>query len=101
MIQVRLTEIEGKQLVEQWKASGMDKRAFSRQHGIAYGRFLYWCKRISSLEANTSLSAGLVQLEVIPQGPAHKISISGQNGLILHLDDSERSVSFIKALLTA
>ena len=101
MSQVRWTAYEGKQLVEQWEKSGMDKSAFCKEHGIAYGRFLYWCNRIRDSDDDSSGTSGLVQLEIVPDLPAGKLSISGANGLILHLDAREHSLSFIKALLTA
>lgn len=101
MSRVRWTEFEGKKLILQWQESGMDKSSFCKAHGIAYGRFLYWCKRSLLREVNTSASAGLVRLEVVADRPSGKLTITGPNDLILHLEAGEHSVSFIKALLTA
>lgn len=101
MSQVRWTESESKQLIDRWKESGMDKSSFCKEQGIAYGRFLYWCKRIGVSAHETPVTDGLVRLEVVADKAAGKLSITGPNGLILHMDANESSVSFIKALLTA
>lgn len=101
MIKHRWTSSEGEILIQQWQESGMDKKSFCKVHGIAYSRMLYWCKRISSADGNTVATPGFVRLEVLPGHPSGKISITGPNGLTLHIDGGEHTVSFIKSLLTA
>ena len=32
-------------LVEQWRGSGLTRKAFALQHGMSEASFKYWCKR--------------------------------------------------------
>lgn len=34
------------EIYQRWMSSGMSRKAFCKQSGIAYGTFQYWCKRI-------------------------------------------------------
>ncbi len=97
----RWTTPDGETLIQQWKDSGMDKKTFCKAHGISYSRMLYWCKRMSATDGNTDTIPGFVRLEVLSGHPSGKISITGPNGLTLHMDGGAHTVSFIKSLLTA
>jgi hypothetical protein len=92
---------EVKHIMEQWKVSGLDKKAFCSSQGISYGRFLYWTKRLAEEKNEPLASPALVRLEVITEQSPNTISISGPNGITLHMDMGAHSISFIKALLTA
>jgi hypothetical protein len=88
-------------VIEQWKASGLDKKSFCNSQGISYGRFLYWCKRLAETSNAAPSVPSLARLEVISAQSTNKICISGPNGITLHVEAGTDAISFIKALLTA
>lgn len=44
---MRYTQEQMEATIKEWKQSGLNKKAFCRQHGITYPTFHYWYKRIS------------------------------------------------------
>jgi hypothetical protein len=101
MSNLRWTETRAKEIIESWKASGQDKKSFCKLHGVCYSRFLYWNKRIGTIQNDHPIRSGLVRLEVLPDSPVGKVSITGPNGLTVYIDACAASVPFLKALLTA
>lgn len=101
MSNTRWNREDFRHVIEQWKVSGLDKKSFCTTQGISYGRFLYWNKRIAEASSEVPSAGSLVRLDVIAEQSPHKISISGPNGITLHMDAGADAISFIKALLTA
>jgi hypothetical protein len=62
---------------------------------------LYWNKRLAEASSEVPAAGSLARLDVIAEHSPHKISISGPNGITLHMDAGADAISFIKALLTA
>lgn len=59
---MRYTQEQMEAAVKEWKQSGLNKKAFCRQHGITYPTFHYWYKRISG-------PSGFTEVKVAPSYP--------------------------------
>jgi hypothetical protein len=55
-------------LVEQWRGSGLTRRAFAQQCGMSEASFKYWCKRQFNevVKANRAPAAAHVPLAAMP-----------------------------------
>lgn len=91
---------EGQKLVDQWRQSGLDKKAFCDMHGITYGRFLYWNKLLQQNDSSSDNKSGFVALAIEPATSFESVSLRGSNGIILNVTNSPASLQFVKALLT-
>jgi transposase-like protein len=96
----RWSREEGKNLVEQWQQSGLDKLTFCREHGITYSRFLYWNKQVSESKIGNNVRPGFVAITVEPENAFKGICLQGSNGLLLHVSNDLPSIQFVKALLS-
>lgn len=54
------------QLLETQAASGLSKKAFCEEHGIAPSMFYYWQKRLSEVASGPSEELGFAQVAVHP-----------------------------------
>src|SRR5688572_7763923 len=67
----RWTEAEARQVLDEWRASGLRAAAFARQKGISAMRLPYWSQRLASstggevsfVAVPTSEAASAVELE--------------------------------------
>jgi hypothetical protein len=50
----RMTEADGRALVELWQASGQRAATFCREQGIAAHRLSYWQQRVAELDGDGS-----------------------------------------------
>jgi hypothetical protein len=83
-------------MIEQWKVSGLDKKSFCTTQGISYGRFLYWNKRNAEASSEVPAAGSLARLDVIAEHSPHKISISGPNGITLHMVAGADAIAFLQ-----
>ena len=100
MSKQRWNRTEGRNLVEQWRQSGLDKLTFCREHDITYSRFLYWCKQTTESNMGNNAEAGFVALTVEPGNASKNICLQGPNGLLLYVSNDLPSIHFVKALLS-
>ena len=50
-------------LVDQWKESGLTRKAFAQQHGITDSKLEYWCrKRDNKVPRTTAVAPDFVEL---------------------------------------
>ena len=50
-------------LVDQWKESGLTRKAFAQQHGITDSKLEYWCrKRDNKVPRTTAVAKGFVEI---------------------------------------
>ena len=50
-------------LVDQWKKSGLTRKAFAQQHGITDSKLEYWCrKRDNKVQRRTVVAPDFVEL---------------------------------------
>ena len=52
------------EIVREWQASGQSKKEFCQTKGISYATFTAWCRKVSSLPANTSAPKALQIVQV-------------------------------------
>ena len=95
------TELQARMfaLVEQWQLSGLNKKAFCQQKGMAYGMFFYWQKRyLNKTTGNSNSSASFVQVGFSKDMSMPFLEILAPKGhkLIFH---QLVSCDFIKALI--
>ncbi|MEO8471652.1 MAG: hypothetical protein ABI477_05640 [Chryseolinea sp.] len=78
--------------INEWKHSGLSKRAFCRDRGITYQTFHYWYKRVSSI------SSGFTELNVVSHPPTNACELSFTSGvrMVFH---NEPSVSWLLELI--
>jgi hypothetical protein len=100
MSKQRWNQAEVKNLMEQWRESGLDKTSFCKMHSITYSRFLYWNKRLNQTGAKPDVNVGFVSLKVEPETNSESICLKGANGLVLYMATSPASLQFVKALLS-
>jgi transposase-like protein len=53
-------------LVDQWRESGITRKAFSRQHGIIERTFYSWCDKYSDRSLDPSGGPGFIELAPEP-----------------------------------
>lgn len=100
MSKQRWNQEEVKNLMEQWRDSGLDKTSFCKMHGITYSRFLYWNKRLNHTGVKPDINVGFVSLKVEQEATSENICLKGANGLVLYVATSPASLQFLKALLS-
>jgi hypothetical protein len=59
-------------LYQQWKDSGLSRKAFSTEHNLSYQTFNYWHKRFHKTESPEP--NGFAELTV-PVAPAHYLEV--------------------------
>ncbi|MES2774179.1 MAG: hypothetical protein V4722_08340 [Bacteroidota bacterium] len=91
-----LSSAEGRQLVEDWQASGLSQKAYCSGKGISYSRFHYW---YAVYRSDLKPAATFLPVQVAPL--EDHVIVRGSNGLQLQLSVSAASAVFIKQLLTA
>jgi hypothetical protein len=52
---------EWKSWVEKWRASGLDRKAFARQHGLSYSGLFRWSQIFG---AETGMAVGFAEVRV-------------------------------------
>lgn len=100
MSKQRWNRTEGRNLVEQWRQSGLDKLTFCRKHDITYSRFLYWSKQITESKVGDECGDGFVAISLEPGNVPKSICLQGPNGLLLYIQSTPDAVQFVKSLLT-
>ncbi len=100
MSKQRWNQAEVKNLMDQWRESGLDKMAFCKMNVITYSRFLYWNKRMNQTGAKPDVNVGFVSLKVEHETPSESICLKGANGLVLYVAASPASLQFVKGLLS-
>jgi len=100
MSKQRWNQEEVKNLMEQWRDSGLDKTSFCKMHDITYSRFLYWNKRMNQTVSKPDVNVGFVSLKVEQEATSESICLKGANGLALYIATSPASLQFVKALLS-
>jgi len=100
MVKNRLTEVEGRDLVNSWQQSGLGKREFCILHGIRYHRLQFWVNRVGSTALLPSAVDRFVKVELTHSDDGSFAMVQGNNGLRLQFKLEQVSTSFIKSLLT-
>lgn len=90
-----LNSEQGRQLVENWQASGLSQKAFCSGKGVSYARFHYW---YAVYRSSLMPEAKFLPVQVTPL--ENYIVLRGSNGLELQMPSSGASAVFIKQLLT-
>lgn len=75
---VRLTTEQKKELISQWKQSGISRKKFSAEHQINYYTFMDWCYRFDKKPAQKKVT-NFVELKVSSQ-PGSFAEIKFTNG---------------------
>jgi hypothetical protein len=84
------------QMITQWKESGLSQKSFCTANNIAYHIFHYWYGVYRSKKATTNL---FVPLNIVPVRDLEQITITGVNGIEIHLTITDQSIHFVKQLL--
>jgi hypothetical protein len=100
MAQKRMGISDAHEIISLWKQSGLDKRGFCKERGIAYSRFLYWCRQVKQQESFSGAQPSFITLQLKEASNEGTIRITGSNGLVLQLEANTAYIAFIKALLT-
>jgi transposase-like protein len=58
---MRYTKEKMREIYLQWQQSGLSRKAFCKEHHIAYGTFQHWIKRLSSSD-----SSGFTEIALKP-----------------------------------
>ena len=84
-------------MVTQWQQSGLTQRAFCEGNNIAYHSFHYWYKVYKQDQTATH---SFLPVKVVDLNDPELMTLRGKSGIELQLPLSEKSVSFIKTLLS-
>ncbi len=84
-------------MIKQWQKSGLTQKAFCEANNIVYHSFHYWYKAFKDdpIAGNTFLPVKVIQ----PHTP-EIITLRSNSGIEMQLPLTDRSISFVKALLS-
>lgn len=92
---MKYTQDQMQATVNEWRNSGLSKKAFCRAQNIAYPTFHYWCKRIKGNSA--SVPSGFAELNVTgASGCSFEVVLLSGSRLIFQ---SEPSAVWLRELL--
>ncbi len=81
---VRLTTEQKKELISQWKESGISRKKFSAEHQINYYTFMDWCYRFDK-KPTQKKATNFVELKVSSQtGSFAEIKYLNGNTIIFY-----------------
>jgi hypothetical protein len=85
----RWTEKQGREVVQQWRRSGLTLAAFARQQGCTVQRLRYWCERVGVEQRSPVRSGGagrkqkLVPGVVVDMVAGGRISVTLPRGVVV------------------
>ncbi|HDY84034.1 MAG TPA: hypothetical protein ENH48_13895 [Halieaceae bacterium] len=83
----RHSRSDWEQLLAQYEASGLKKRAFCDQHGLAYSTFYYWRKQLRQSPLIENHSEHLFELPMLPvdKDPDWRVELDLGHGVTLRM----------------
>jgi hypothetical protein len=98
----RKTSQAWRELIENWKASGLTQKAFCAQQSIAYSGFHYWFKKFREDKSLPTSGSGFVPVNVTSPGLERNrisaIELVMPDGRRINFHDGV-DVEFLRALL--
>ena len=85
--------------VNQWRNSGLSKKAYARQHSLAYQQMVYWCSKDKNKDDDKEeVANNFVAVSLTPASCESGLSIRLPNGITIEGID-QHSIALVGKLV--